>query len=625
MRRKQTPQLVQEAQKLVNGGMTVDSACKKVKISVASFYKYGGKARRLAMLPTPAAAVLPNQDLVDSVLSDDTDEDEEANWEFLSDSSEMDALIAEDIINNELLQKDKVAPVEVSTETKIKLGTAKSMIFKKYPFYLPVVDRMATIWTDEVDLVGCDQRLNFYVNPSWVDESDMKTLAFACLHEVNHVVREHFSRERGRNRKLWNTATDLEIHSDFLGSVEGIEEIENTGIYCFPKKFDLPKGLSAEEYYRRLGERNLGSQSSGAPAAGSGESGDGNSEQDSSEGQTASQDSGEGGQGGGQCSQDDDETNQGEGGGSSSQSCQDPQSSHSGDDQSGQSSQGDQGEGEDQSSSQSGGDGQSHNTHTGLPSSPCNHFDVNTKKMQDIANQNDMANTDTSQAEKAIQAVFEQIEEQSASNKGCGNIPAGLRRELARRKDARNRRLHEEKNRWKNSLSVVLKRNMSMSRGTYHATYAPPARWWNSRKTGVFLPSLRSPEAKVSVVLDTSGSMGSEEIQQSLKEIAGIIKVATPSNTGVKVHCCDWEAYDTQTVKDAFDVEIIGGGGTDMRKGLEAAADDGSHVTVVITDGFTPWPKKPVARTGRTVVCVVSDDGDGPKGPDWASTIQVKT
>ena len=48
----------------------------------------------------------------------------------------------------------------------------------------------------------------------------------------------------------------------------------------------------------------------------------------------------------------------------------------------------------------------------------------------------------------------------------------------------------------------------------------------------------------------------------------------------------------------ARDVELLGGGGTDMGAGLAKAAElrPRPDLIIVLTDGYTPWPSAPPPR-----------------------------
>lgn len=135
------------------------------------------------------------------------------------------------------------------------------------------------------------------------------------------------------------------------------------------------------------------------------------------------------------------------------------------------------------------------------------------------------------------------------------------------------------------------------------------------------LPGLVQPIPQIAVVADTSGSMGETDIARVLAEITGILQ-NLGNREPVTVLATDAAVHTCRKVFDVRQVKLIGGGGTDMGAGLEAAARlrPQPDIVVVITDGDTPWPEqKPVA--GQVIVVLTRQ---GYSGPSWARTIIVE-
>ena len=70
-------------------------------------------------------------------------------------------------------------------------------------------------------------------------------------------------------------------------------------------------------------------------------------------------------------------------------------------------------------------------------------------------------------------------------------------------------------------------------------------------------------------------------------------------------------------------MQLIGGGGTDMGAGIAAAAAlrPRPAVTVVLTDGFTPWPPGP-PKGMRVVIGLLGEQA--PTAPSWARAVRVE-
>ena len=74
-------------------------------------------------------------------------------------------------------------------------------------------------------------------------------------------------------------------------------------------------------------------------------------------------------------------------------------------------------------------------------------------------------------------------------------------------------------------------------------------------------------------------------------------------------------------VTSAEQVQLGGGGGTDMRVGHRGGARgrDRPHVIVVLTDGYTPWPDEPPAC--RLIAALIGPSA--PAAPPWVESVRV--
>ena len=78
-------------------------------------------------------------------------------------------------------------------------------------------------------------------------------------------------------------------------------------------------------------------------------------------------------------------------------------------------------------------------------------------------------------------------------------------------------------------------------------------------------------------------------------------------------------------MRTSRDIELVGGGGTDMTEGIARAVElrPRPDILVVVTDGYTPWPadQPPV---GRVVVALLGEaTPPAPLPPVWAHTVRV--
>lgn len=137
---------------------------------------------------------------------------------------------------------------------------------------------------------------------------------------------------------------------------------------------------------------------------------------------------------------------------------------------------------------------------------------------------------------------------------------------------------------------------------------------------GVIMPAMRSPVPRVAVILDSSGSMLGRDLSYGLGVISNVID-ALPSKSGVFVMTGDTHTATAKTVFRTEQVEIGGGGGTDMTVLLEDACTRRPlpQVIVLFTDGYTPWPKQELPVP---VVAIITQDGTK-SAPSWISQVQL--
>ena len=181
---------------------------------------------------------------------------------------------------------------------------------------------------------------------------------------------------------------------------------------------------------------------------------------------------------------------------------------------------------------------------------------------------------------------------------------------------------------WRRQLAVRVRASLATKSGRRDYSMMRPSRREQGLTQGdvqIRLPSMRQPASpKTKVILDTSGSIGTEELKAALAEVMGILK-AVGNSDGLYLIPCDSKAYPAQLVRtpsDMKNLKLPGGGGTNMGMGLAAAVLDKPKpdVIVVITDGFTPWPdEKP---KGCDTFIVVVTEQQGMNGvPFWAKSI----
>jgi predicted metal-dependent peptidase len=108
-----------------------------------------------------------------------------------------------------------------------------------------------------------------------------------------------------------------------------------------------------------------------------------------------------------------------------------------------------------------------------------------------------------------------------------------------------------------------------------------------------------------------------------LAEVDGLLRTVGVRGQSVRVIACDAAAHTAQRVRSASQVQLIGGGGTNMGAGIDAAIElrPRPSVIVVLTDGYTPWP--PNGPAVATVIVGLLGGALAPEPPAWARVVHI--
>ena len=100
------------------------------------------------------------------------------------------------------------------------------------------------------------------------------------------------------------------------------------------------------------------------------------------------------------------------------------------------------------------------------------------------------------------------------------------------------------------------------------------------------MPSFHQPRPRPGFLIDTSSSMEDSQLARALAELAGLTR-QLGYGADVVVACCDAAVRDVRKVFGAGQVELCGGGGTDLDVGLRAFIErthDPIDLLVIVSD-----------------------------------------
>jgi predicted metal-dependent peptidase len=388
-----------------------------------------------------------------------------------------------------------------------------------------------------------DPRGNIYFSEEFVNKLTQPQLQAVLCHEVLHLALLHFIRQETKNKKVWNVATDLEINGCL---------IENG--------FSLPQGalippanerkLSAEDWYKKLLE-NLSIQEKTMDIhiyddeIEKQEQGNGNQNQDSQGNQNQDSQGNQGNQ---------NQSNQDNQGGGQEQGQKQEQNNQ------GQDSQKKKNKKEKERESGKGKEKKEEG------------------KM--IEKRKEMKGKNTGDKENIVKKWTDALARAVNLAKMQGKIPAGL-------DDVIEKILRPQLD-WRQVLRQFITK-----------TIIGDVDW--SRKDrrfkDVYLPQHREKIIEIVIAVDTSGSIGKNELERFFGEVNGILQ----SNGKYKIWLiqCDADIQKVEVISyphklPADGIEIKGRGGTDFRPVFEYMRRNHLQMPLIyFTDSYGTFPSFP--------------------------------
>ena len=219
-----------------------------------------------------------------------------------------------------------------------------------------------------------------------------------------------------------------------------------------------------------------------------------------------------------------------------------------------------------------------------------------------------LAEHDQNLVEAAVAKAIEQYQEQ----RGRGSVPGGLARAAAEL-------LHPKVDPARELLAKV-KYAVGCTSGFGDFTYRKPNR--RQPQGGALLPAHVKPIPRVTVIVDTSGSMEQSDLALALGVIDNALG-SLPDPRGLRVLAGDTAVACAKNIFRPEQIELNGGGGTDMTAMIVAACEErpSPKAILVVTDGYTRWPPKPV---GPRVVACLTQTRTAEHMPKWIDSVVLK-
>jgi predicted metal-dependent peptidase len=418
-----------------------------------------------------------------------------------------------------------------------------------------------------IGTMACDASWRVYYDPTTVKAWGVQNTAVGLLHELGHLVRAHHARAKAlgvtaATAQAANIAQDCAVNEHLCCKGDTFALLATDST---PAKLGLPAGKTWEEYYGLLVQQQQGQNGQNGQQQQSGQQGAQGGQQQP--GQPGQQQSAQG-QGG--------KPQPGQGGGKG-RTC-------------GSGATGVPEAWEDAPPSEGGSD-------------------------SGEAGEGDVPGLNPAEA-RAVQAITAKAVEDHEKKHGRGSAQgwgAWAAEKLA-----------PPVTPWQQVLRTAVRAAVQSRRGAVDFTYSRPSRR-SGAVQGVVMPAMHAPIPQVSVVLDTSGSMGSSDLQQAVQEVEGVCRALAAQ---VRVVTVDAVVQADKTVQSAREIKVAGRGGTDMNVGIRHVVENRRKkpcdVIIVVTDGMTPMPaREDVPRDVRLVYCLIGVMGKYAQPPAWATTVIV--
>ena len=154
-------------------------------------------------------------------------------------------------------------------------------------------------------------------------------------------------------------------------------------------------------------------------------------------------------------------------------------------------------------------------------------------------------------------------------------------------------------------------------------TYSKPHK--KSISAGYYFPGIKKEEIEVTAAIDTSGSIGEEELNAFMGILSTIFNQFDAVH--LTVMSCDAAVYNVESVTSKMKLRqyrSYGGGGTDFRPVFKWITKNKPETKILIylTDLYGTFPEKNEVPMGLTTLWLVTPQGDKQRAP-FGVTIQM--
>lgn len=489
-----------------------------------------------------------------------------------------------------------------------KLTRSKRVGCSAAPFLTDTIMGMVFENTTKVATMAVDKYGKAYANPSWLASIELSEAAYSILHEDSHDLLGHGVRRdaiypvcNDEQALRYNIAADLVVQQLLKSLLDTHKIKEPAGIvrhtewqnHFHPKPF--PANLTVEQYVSLLEKYEKEAEEADCPAP---EDTDNPQEGERKGGNYFPKNEGD--------EEDEGDEDDGDGDG----------------EEEGEDGDGGEGEGEGEAGEETEGGGGAGGAKwpSAYPKEPSDNESCNPRQTGSVCggerqeHESEATLGDISKHERGLNNTLDTIKESLKTDAGLGTLAGVVAESLAVR-------FGKVPDPFKILRSVVATATSSGS-GPVSLTRKKPARIHIPGDGRLYGKKHTKPHCVV--VVDTSGSMNSNGAKE---KALNVVAKAISHLRSPRICCADTFLRDRKKVTAMCKFKWTGGGGTDMGKAcVEAYEVDKPSVIVLITDGLTPWPEKPMRC--KLIVALVGKKLFGrwkEALPKWAKIVDCQT
>lgn len=138
-----------------------------------------------------------------------------------------------------------------------RITRAKIQMYQRSPFFSYILLHLKPQESDKVPSMGVNPKGDLLWNRKWIETLDDEEIIGVLAHETMHMALQHLDRGKGKNREVFNVATDLVVNgmlkrNNFKLPTSGVIPDYNDSFEIFNQTIKKISEKSAEQVYDEI-------------------------------------------------------------------------------------------------------------------------------------------------------------------------------------------------------------------------------------------------------------------------------------------------------------------------------------------------------------------------------------